>query len=205
MKHDGIMRNVIKSAVAQGWRYDRTTSGHYRFYSPDRQTIVTTSGTPSDFRGFGNFLSEMKRGGFEMQDAKTRIKYGAARKEIVAYLERNPNREVSRDELHSYLRSVLPGIAVQTFDRNYRLAGSTEGVVNTSRGMIYRPPVEKVPTSTTPAISEPVKQPTPDVHWEDDAKVLDEALEALAKVEKVIRHHREVAELLGRLLRGVVR
>lgn len=64
MSYNGDLDKVRKRAEDQGWRYRKTESGHHQFYSPDKETIVTTSGTPGDQRGWMNFLSEMKRGGY---------------------------------------------------------------------------------------------------------------------------------------------
>lgn len=58
------MDDLIQNAKGQGWRYDRATNGHHRFYSPDRKSIVTFASTPSDHRGWQNSLSDMKRAGY---------------------------------------------------------------------------------------------------------------------------------------------
>jgi hypothetical protein len=64
MSYSSDLEQVRKKAEIQGWRYQRTSSGHHQFYSPDKESIVTTSGTPGDVRGWLNFLAEMKRGGY---------------------------------------------------------------------------------------------------------------------------------------------
>jgi hypothetical protein len=68
MSYDGDLDRVRKRAEEQGWRYRRTERGHHQFYSPDKETIVTAAGTPSDQRGWLNFLADMKRGGFKVAE-----------------------------------------------------------------------------------------------------------------------------------------
>lgn len=65
MSYEGDLDKVRKKAEQQGWRYDKTTGGHHRFFSPDKESIVTASGTPGDQRGWLNFLAEMKRAGYK--------------------------------------------------------------------------------------------------------------------------------------------
>lgn len=65
MSYNSDLEQVRKKAEIQGWRYSRTSSGHHQFYSPDKESIVTTSGTPSDTRGWLNFLADMKRAGYK--------------------------------------------------------------------------------------------------------------------------------------------
>ena len=181
------MDHVIREALAQGWQHDRTTRGHHQFYAPDGKGVVTTSGTPSDHRSFRNFMSEMKKRGFVM--GIKRIKYGAARREILEYLKRHEGQEVTRDTLKVYLRSVLPGIAELTILKNLRAAETIEGVTNTALGMIYR-------TKT-----EPPKAVAPTISKDDEERELDEALEALAKVERIIRRHKEIAKFLAEIMK----
>lgn len=68
MSYDSDIDRVRKKAELQGWRYTKSTNGHHQFYSPDKESIVTAAGTPSDYRGWQNFLSDMKRAGFKWDD-----------------------------------------------------------------------------------------------------------------------------------------
>lgn len=193
------MDHVIREALAQGWQHDLTTRGHHQFYAPNGRDIVTTSGTPSDHRSFRNFMAQMKRKGF-IVDGR-RVKYGEAKKQILAYLKRHEGQEVSRDDLKAYLRSVLPGISEITILKNLRVAETIEGVTNTPIGMIYR----KITWVTQPS-TEPPKATviaTPAIHRDADEQELDEALEALAKIEKIIRRHKEIAKYLARIAKEV--
>jgi len=59
------MKDIEKAAQEQGWRVERTRSGHPKFLHPDpRQGIVIGSGTPGDRRSINNLLAQLKRRGF---------------------------------------------------------------------------------------------------------------------------------------------
>lgn len=148
-------------------------------------------------------MAQMKRKGFVMGVDGKRIKYGAARKEIAAYLRRHEGQEVSRVDLKAYLRSVLPGISEMTIIKNLRAAQTIEGVTNTPIGMIYRritwtsaPVTVKEPTTKAP---EAQMITVPAIHRDSDERELDEALEALAKIERIVKRHKEVAKYLARI------
>jgi hypothetical protein len=58
------LRDLEKAAKRQGWRIDRTTAGHPRFWPPDSSTPPAIfSGTPSDRRAIRNFLADLRRKG----------------------------------------------------------------------------------------------------------------------------------------------
>lgn len=60
-------KKLIRKAVEQGWREDRTSKGHPILYSPDKSVPpVVTSGTPSDYRAFRNFRANLKRKGVKL-------------------------------------------------------------------------------------------------------------------------------------------
>lgn len=183
--------DVIRDALSQGWQHDRTVRGHHQFYAPNGRDIVTTGGTPSDHRSFRNFLAEMKRKGFIMG---TRIKRGAARRGIVEYMKRHPGREVHRTELASYLRSTLPGISEPAIYKNISDVGVLDGFTTTSKGLMYKELTEK------PFL--PTKEPTRPVYSDTEEQELDEALEALAKIERIIRRHKEIARFLLQVMKG---
>lgn len=194
---------VIEAALAQGWQHDRTTRGHHQFFAPNGRDIVTTGGTPSDHRAFRNFLSDMKKRGFVMPIDGKRIKYGAAKRELLAYLKRHEGQEVSREDLRIYLRSVLPGISDVTIGNNLRVLSKVEGVTNTPIGMIYR---SITWTTVAPPSVEPPKATliqTPAISSDTEERELDEALEALAKIERIIRRHKEIARYLGRIAKEI--
>ena len=191
--------HVIREALAQGWQHDLTTRGHHQFFAPNGRDIVVASGTPSDHRAFNNFMAQMKRKGFVMD--RKRTKYGAAKREIVAYLKRHEGQEVSREDLKVYLRSVLPGISEITILKNLRAVETVEGVTNTPIGMIYR----SITWVTQPTERAPEAKliQTPAIHRDTDEQELDEALEALAKIERIVRRHKEVAKYLARIAKEI--
>jgi predicted RNA binding protein YcfA (HicA-like mRNA interferase family) len=58
------IRDVVKAAREQGFRVERTKSGHWVFYSPDvTKGPVYHSGTPGDRRAIDNLLAELRRAG----------------------------------------------------------------------------------------------------------------------------------------------
>jgi hypothetical protein len=59
------LRDLEKAAKRQGWRIDRTTAGHVRFWPPNRSIPPAIfSGTPSDRRAIRNLLADLRRKGF---------------------------------------------------------------------------------------------------------------------------------------------
>lgn len=81
MSYNGDLDIVRKKAESQGWRYQKTSNGHHQFYSPDKVSIVTTSGTPGDQRGWQNFLAEMRRGGYKDEPGPIGVAIMKARNE----------------------------------------------------------------------------------------------------------------------------
>lgn len=68
MKAD--LRDVSERAREHGWVVERTNSNHWRFIPPDpTKPIVVTGGTPSDYRAYKNFLSQLKRSGLDLRKA----------------------------------------------------------------------------------------------------------------------------------------
>lgn len=182
---------VIRAAISQGWSHDRTTRGHHQFFSPDGSTIVTTSGTPSDRRSFNNFIADMKRGGFVMNTPpKKRAERGSAFREMYQYLQRHEGIEVPKSELRAFVRSVIPGLSEAAIGYNFQRLSVTPTITNTMIGMVYRAEAKAEAPVAAPA-------PTPTISSDSDERDLDEALEALAKIEQVIRRHREVAKFLA--------
>lgn len=58
------LEDLKRSALAQGWRYSKTSGGHHQFYAPNKHDIVTIAGTPSDHRGWHNAMASMRRAGY---------------------------------------------------------------------------------------------------------------------------------------------
>jgi hypothetical protein len=60
------LRDLIVFAEANGWRVVPSARQHPLFYSPDGETIVTGSGTPSDFRSLRNLIALLRRAGLDV-------------------------------------------------------------------------------------------------------------------------------------------
>jgi uncharacterized protein YijF (DUF1287 family) len=54
---------IFKVIIRQGWRVEQTGKNHFKCYSPDRKTIITTGGTLSDHRAIANIKSYLRRAG----------------------------------------------------------------------------------------------------------------------------------------------
>jgi hypothetical protein len=145
----------------------------------------------------------MKRKGFIMGK---RVKRGVARRSIVEYMKRHPGREVPRDELVSYLRSTIPGISDPAIYSNINAVGTGEGYTTTAKGLMYKELMYKELNERPFLPPLPVKSiATPHVGSHavgEEERELDEALEALVKIERIIRRHRDIARYLADILRG---
>lgn len=64
-KNDGFFRNILDSALKQGWRVQRTTKGHWQFIPPSTLPMVVTGNTSGDQRSVRHFLSQMRKSGFQ--------------------------------------------------------------------------------------------------------------------------------------------
>ena len=62
---DKELKALIRAAEKQGWRVERTKKGHWQFYAPDGENIVTAAGTSGGGRGTSNLLSRLRRYGFK--------------------------------------------------------------------------------------------------------------------------------------------
>ncbi len=59
-------RSIKAAAELQGFKATQTGTGHWKFVPPQKgRTIVVTSSTPSDHRSLNNFLSRLRRSGFD--------------------------------------------------------------------------------------------------------------------------------------------
>jgi hypothetical protein len=55
------LKKLMDEYKAKGWRIEPAKNGHSKWYSPDHETIVVASGTPSDQRAIKNHLSLLRR------------------------------------------------------------------------------------------------------------------------------------------------
>jgi len=129
--HSKLIDAVISAATAQGWRHSRTTSGHHQFYSPNKQDIIVTSGTPSDARAMDNFLAAMKRAGY-VDCAAVPAKHSIAdklRAALAAPLPESPAK-----------RLTLPQIVIGFLERHAR-AASIEDIAIVAK--YHRPTLQR--------------------------------------------------------------
>jgi hypothetical protein len=64
MSWQGDLRKVRKRAIAQGWRVEKRKE-YWLFYPPDKtQSPCRIAGTPSSQASWRNFLSCMRRKGY---------------------------------------------------------------------------------------------------------------------------------------------
>ena len=69
MSYNSDLSKVIKRAEEQGFRHERLTNNHHRFKSPDGRGMAVHGGTPSDnYRGWANFMADMRRIGYKEDD-----------------------------------------------------------------------------------------------------------------------------------------
>lgn len=67
---DSLFYDVVKQAEEAGWTTEKTSKNHWKFNPPGGGRPVFTSGTPGDFRAFQNFLTKMRRAGFDYRKGK---------------------------------------------------------------------------------------------------------------------------------------
>ena len=59
-------QNIIEIAQAKNWKVETNNQGHYCFLSPDKQHMVFTGGSPSDFRAIKNLISRLRQRGLDI-------------------------------------------------------------------------------------------------------------------------------------------
>lgn len=65
------VEDLADLARHQGWRVERTRSGHWRFLPPNPSLpAVVASGTPSDWRALRNFRAQLRRSGLALESAR---------------------------------------------------------------------------------------------------------------------------------------
>lgn len=56
---------LIGVLIEQGFDVKRTTKGHFTVRTESGEYVTTLAGTPSEYRGWRNALSALKRAGYE--------------------------------------------------------------------------------------------------------------------------------------------
>lgn len=94
---------VIERAKAQGWQQRDTTGKHYQLFAPDGKGIVTVGRTATDRHAFQNFMSEMKRNGYQPPDDREELldkrAQGSARKKILDYALKHPDAIITTQDM----------------------------------------------------------------------------------------------------------
>lgn len=215
MSQSGDVEKVIRNAVLQGFKYSKTSRGHHQLLAPNGHDIVHHSGTPSDTRGFYNFLAQLKRAGYmelqtlgdaisEASKAPAEIKTPGANlsitQHIIELLSRHPEG-MSPADIKAYIKSVKPD--VKGADPQH-----TALHILKNRGMVKAPDhrggryilitTEKKKPEKVEAKSEILdfsKLDTGDKTLNKDLKALDEAINdalvALTKIDSLVRKQKE--------------
>jgi len=63
---DKELAAIFKKLEEQGWRVERTRSGHWRCLSPDGVTSVGMGSTPGAYTAMKNFKAQLKRAGAQL-------------------------------------------------------------------------------------------------------------------------------------------
>jgi hypothetical protein len=58
------VEQVVRAAWRQGWRVEKTRSGHWKLYAPNGRDIVIASGTPSSHRSVEATIAKLRQYGF---------------------------------------------------------------------------------------------------------------------------------------------
>src|SRR6266850_1288769 len=215
MSQNSDLNRVIKNAESQGFRYFKSTSGHHQLYAPNGHDIVTTSGTPSDHRGFNNFMADLRRAGYmEMQtlgDAMLRTTVPevaeevkepednkatklSATKLILDLLSCHPEGMPTRD-IAAYVHSIRPELGRSGPSNGLaqlirkELIVSEQGLYRLNKRTQGNGATHSTPSHVTHSA---VGVKAGDASIDKDLKALDTALAALASIESVVRKNREV-------------
>lgn len=213
--YDKDIQRVIKRAQEQGWTHRMTEKNHHQLYSPDKTTIVTAAGTPSDYRSWDNFMADMRRGGYmngaTIGEATTkapaiaehaptaRITTAAFVREI---LQAHP-RGLSRQDIFIRVKATIP-TATEPAVANALLGGRIKGMFeNPERGFWRLATHRDAPPPPAVGRLEPVEHAagvsSGDPQIDEDIKQLDAALAALGAIESVVRRNREVLHQFAKL------
>jgi hypothetical protein len=147
VSYDSDMQQVVKRAQEQGFRYRTTERNHHQFYAPNGHDIVVAPGTPSDQRGWNNFMADMKRAGYRVHDASTSLgdvlreagvgqaqerqaaTKASVRQLLREYLQARPGQTVPYEELEKLVSTARP-------DLNYNAAAQTLSVMVTKGELV---------------------------------------------------------------------
>lgn len=198
---------IVKSATAQGFEIKRTNNGHVQFYAPNRRDIVTSSRSGNG-HGWENFMSQMRRAGF--QEATTSVGDAlrsaldkantALQPPPVEPAEPQTIRELILDLLGRHPHGLpLADIEPAIKSRRTVASNSIAAALSTMKGKGELTAVGRGYYKLTPAPAPVPPPPTPhaasaltgDPKIDADLAVLDSSLAALAAIEGVVRRTRD--------------
>lgn len=213
---------LLALAERQGWKKVRTGSGHLKYTSPTGKNSVITSSSSSDVRAVFNLRAEFWRAGLRVEDVRCYV----PPPEPKLVVDRNPQRGVQMKKSYGDVKKVilealekhdaprfpediLPRVEAQVpgYDLNklkiamngYKASGT---LIKHEDGRYSIPKEEEKPR----VIKASRTAPEP-VLSEEDFKVMENALDALAAMDKIIRKHMEIAKQFAglRAIMGTVK
>ena len=221
MSHQTDLEEVKKRAEQQGFRVTRTNRGHWQFYAPNKEDIITVGGTPGDWRGWQNFIASLKRAGYD--PGATTPLAEALEKAVIEtplpstqhlsisdlikdVIRNSPDRVFQYSEVVAICKARRPEILESSVGSALSMLYSRGTIARCGKGQYRwsseeqkpkpngstRPPTTAVPDNSLGVL-------TGDVDIDADLHELDDALAALSRIETVVRRNREVLIQLQRV------
>lgn len=132
MRHDKEEREILAQLRAQGWRTERTSSGHHKCYPPGggQQVLFALGGKGS---GFHNALARLRRSGFVLGLYEP-VEFGAQEASDAALL--NATSIVGQAQGWGAPTNALPSLLVSAVKKPCTVCGAPELV----KGECCKPP-----------------------------------------------------------------
>lgn len=221
MSRAGDFDKVVRSAIEQGFKHERTSGGHHQFLSPDGVSIVHTSGTTANHREWQKMMGELKRAGFSESFEPPPSPNGQGKLSVSQYiidlLARHPEG-LPVSDINAYLLSVRPQLSrnaaysvlndllgknklKRSAAGTYALADVIIGsVFPSARHMAIPFPYQEPSSAPVGQLATTAPKPASGEATEDsDLATLDEVLDALVKLQAIVIKHREIALQRARL------
>lgn len=229
MSYNSDLERVRKRAEAQGFRYRLTERNHHQFYSPDKESIVVTAGTPGDVRGWTNFMADMKRAGYKDSDltlslgealsmakangngadhhAPSTMRATGVTDAIVEYLhgEMMPRKT---NAIVEAVQAKHPTFTRESIVQACANAAAYDRLVKTAHatytvpGRVARAVIPPLTQSDPPPDAMVVRGVAPaKAEVDPDEVELDEALAALGRIETMVRKYKGIVRQMADLRR----
>lgn len=207
---------VLKQAEEKGWTVRRTKGSHLELKSPCGEHTVHASGTPSDHRAALNLRADLRRAGLDTTDSKDTTDGKDAGGEhmhrgelltcVRAIFSEQPEHIFTLDEMWTRVHARLPVAKRSSTEQTvYTLLGRHE-IKRVDKGQYRLRTVEhdtrEVRTADFQQGGVPAGMQTGDQDVDEDARILDEALAALGRIQERIveRVHAVLQEEVQRAL-----